>query len=64
MDDFTFENDPYLQYEGGATFIRRCEKCLRFVKADESVLVNDRAAFNASCSKCGWTKMLFIGYCE
>lgn len=57
-----FQNEPYLQYEEGATFVRRCEKCMRFVKADESVFVNDREKENATCSKCGRTKMLFIGY--
>lgn len=64
MCDFEFSNEPWLQYEGedGATFVRRCEKCYRFVKADEEVFVNDREKDNATCSKCGRTKMIFIGY--
>ena len=62
MYDFEFQNEPYLEYEEGATFVRRCEKCYRFVKADELVFVNDREKDNATCSKCGRTKMLFIGY--
>ena len=59
---YEFENETYLQFEGGAMFVRRCETCYRFVKADETVLVNDRQANNATCSKCGRTKMIFIGY--
>jgi len=62
MHDHEYPNEPYLAYEGGATFVRRCEKCNRFVKADAIALVNDRDADNATCSKCGRTKMIFIGY--
>jgi len=65
MDEF--QNEPYLAYEGGATFVRRCEKCCRFVKADETVQWNDACGLrdqpNATCSKCRRTKMIFIGFC-
>ena len=67
MCDFEFQNEPYLQYEEGATFVRRCEKCYRFVKADEIIKFmvesgQPKDPSNATCSKCGRTKMLFIGY--
>jgi len=56
----------YISYEGGATFIRRCENCMRFVKPDKTIresqvygLVDEP---NATCAKCGRTKMIFLGY--
>lgn len=36
ISDYTYENAPRLNY-GGAHFIRVCEKCGRFVKADGGV---------------------------
>ena len=52
---------------GTACFVRVCEKCGRFVKANDSIRVNlfeggliDEP--NAICSKCGPTKMLFEGF--
>jgi hypothetical protein len=59
-----YENTRRLVYgdEDNATFIPVCEKCGRFVKADEIVFINDRKKDNATCSKCGRTKMLFEGY--
>lgn len=65
MDCCQFENESYLQYEGGATFVRRCEKCMRFVKAPETVFVNGLDQIQipvVHCSRCGETKMIFIGY--
>jgi len=66
MDDCTFENEKYIQYgEEGATFIRRCCKCMRFVKAPEKVFYNglDEVKIpKVNCSKCGETEMIFIGY--
>lgn len=63
MDD----EGPYVQYgEGGPTFIRRCSICNRFVKADETVLVNEETGLkpgpNATCSKDGRVEMLFLGF--
>lgn len=52
------------EYEG-ATFVPVCVKCGRFVKADKMVsfqkgTVADR--LNATCRKCGRTRMLFEGF--
>jgi hypothetical protein len=53
-------------YEGGAVFVPVCETCGRFVKADKSILTNDSVGLspgpNATCSKCGRTRMLFEGF--
>lgn len=65
--DSEFENEPYLGYDGGATFVRRCETCCRFVKADKKIFTNKwdgrlKDASNATCSKCGRTNMIFVGF--
>jgi len=60
----------YVQYDPehcGATFDRRCIKCKRFVKANTAIKSNadgyiDEDEDNATCSQCGLTQMLFIGY--
>ena len=61
-----YENMRRIQYEGGAMFVRVCENCARFVKADDTVSVNDISGLhpgpNATCSKCGRTRMLFEGF--
>jgi len=48
------------------TFVPVCEKCARFVKPDDTVLVNEINGLskepNATCSKCGRTHMLFEGF--
>ena len=66
INDTEFENENYLQYDDGATFVRRCEKCCRFVRADEIIYTNEECglknAHNATCSKCGRTKMIFMGF--
>lgn len=53
-------------YEGGATFVPVCQKCGRFVKADEIIFENEITGLknqpNATCKKCGRTKMLFEGF--
>ncbi len=52
-------------YGDGATFIPVCKKCGRFVKADKEIYANDYGlldAPNATCKKCGRTKMLFEGW--
>lgn len=53
--------------EEGATYVPVCERCGRFVHADPFIRINglgesDRE-HNATCSKCGRTRMLFEGYC-
>lgn len=51
--------------QGVAEFIPKCEKCNRYVKADESISVNYdgiKDQPNATCKKCGRIKMLFLGF--
>jgi hypothetical protein len=51
--------------EDGATFVPICVGCGRYVKADETVLINDEGLHpgpNATCAKCGRTRMLFEGF--
>jgi len=54
------------QFTGGATFVPVCTVCGRFVKADRVIYTNDavglKDAPNATCSKCGRTKMIFEGF--
>jgi len=61
-----YENTRRIQYEDGATFIPVCETCGRFVKAADVIEVNDLVGLhpgpNATCSKCGPTRMLFEGF--
>jgi hypothetical protein len=49
-----------------ATFVPVCEKCGRFVKADKTIFVNEADGLskepNATCKKCGRTRMLFEGF--
>ena len=63
---FEYEGGPWIQYEGGATFVRVCTKCGRYVKADEIIQENDEVGLrdqpNATCSKCGRTNMIFEGF--
>jgi hypothetical protein len=70
MTDFEDERN-YISYGGDGecgqvVFIRRCPECLRFVKADKSVKVNDINGLkdepNATCSKHGRVKMMFQGF--
>lgn len=54
-----------VQYECGATFVPVCETCHRYVKADETILSGDSGLHpgcNATCSKCGRTRMVFEGF--
>ena len=69
MFDYPYEGTRRLCYgDEGATFIPGCEKCGRFVKADETVTFTDGGDGppadkpNATCSKCGRIKMVFEGY--
>lgn len=50
---------------GRACFVPVCEQCGRFVKADASIkfaleTISDEP--NATCSRCGRTRMLFEGF--
>ena len=49
-----------------ATFVSVCEACGRFVKADKNVYLDGLGELidkpNATCKKCGRTKMLFEGF--
>jgi RNase P subunit RPR2 len=60
------EGGPYVQYDGEATFARRCKKCNRIVRADKSIQVSEERGlapdFNATCKKCGRTHMVFLGF--
>lgn len=59
------DSRQYIKYGEGATFIRRCEICKRFVKADKTVFINDyglKDQPNATCSKHGRVKMIFLGF--
>ena len=60
------EESMWIGYDGGATFVRVCEQCGRFVKADESVYYNEATGLskepNATCLKCGRTHMVFQGF--
>ena len=50
---------------GQMLFIPVCEKCGRFVKADATVTGRGDGAIighNATCKKCGRTRMLFEGW--
>jgi hypothetical protein len=66
FDDETFY--PNITYgKDGLTFLRRCPKCMRFVKADASVLINwlteePREEPNATCSIHGRVKMPCMGW--
>lgn len=66
FSDYTYENTRRVVYgEDNATFIPVCEKCGRYVKADPAIFVNDyglKGQPNATCKKCGRTKMIFEGF--
>lgn len=63
---FGYKNTIRIQYEDGATFVPRCTKCGRFVKADETIMSNDSVGLkdqpNATCQLCGRTNMIFEGF--
>lgn len=62
------ENTRRISYDGGAVFVPVCEECGRFVKADDTVMISEDSGLkdqpNATCSKCGRTKMVFEGFFE
>ena len=61
-----YEGVRRIQYGEGATFVPVCEKCHRFVKPDKTVEISEILGLsknsNATCSKCGKTKMIFEGF--
>lgn len=66
--DCTYENVCRVVYDfkgnGELVFVPVCEKCGRFVKADETMSMKkhyDKKP-NATCSKCGRTRMLCEGF--
>lgn len=58
--------NPYITYEGNATFERTCPECGRFVKADETVRFGyefeQPEGNNATCRQHGRIEMPFVGY--
>ena len=66
-----YVNGPRITYgspenpEGMAQFVRVCEVCGRFVKADPKITMNASGLSegpNATCARCGPTRMLFEGF--
>ncbi len=59
------EKERLITYEGGATFVPKCG-CGMYVKADKTIETNYITGLkdkpNATCKKCGRTKMNFIGF--
>lgn len=66
MTDWDYPEGPYIEFDGGAMFIRVCENCGRFVKADSKIFVSEAEGLskrtNATCKKCGRTHMSFCGF--
>jgi uncharacterized protein with von Willebrand factor type A (vWA) domain len=63
--DCDYPNLWRVTYDGGATFIPVCEVCHRFVKPDKKVFCGDAGLSplpNATCKKCGRTRMHFEGF--
>lgn len=63
---YEYESIRRIKY-GDATFLPVCPKCGRFVKADNTMMVNGLGGIkegepNATCSRCGRTEMIFEGY--
>lgn len=60
-------DSPRIRYGNEcSTFIRVCERCGRFVKPDDFIEYTGserlRNQPNATCRKCGRTKMIFEGF--
>jgi ribosomal protein S27AE len=70
MIDSFWERSPRVTYDcdehGTVSFVRCCPHCGRFVKADETILVNGLGEIsemsNATCGKCGRVTMESEGY--
>ena len=62
-----YENVRRILYDGGACFVPTCMKCHQFVHADKHVRVSEAGLHpgpNATCTKCGRTRMHFEGFIE
>ena len=63
-DDFE-DSRNYTTYNG-FVFIRRCPRCLRFVKADEEIWFTWEGCLadkdNATCTQDGRIKMIEVGF--
>jgi len=66
---YEFEETRRISYDCGdngvAQFIPKCDKCGRFVKADETIKVGYaglKKQPNATCNKCGRIEMIFEGF--
>ncbi len=61
-----YEQMRRIVYGDGAMFVPVCQKCGRFVKADEFVYIHEWHGLkdqpNATCFKCGRVKMIFEGF--
>ena len=66
MPDGEYVNTRRATYGDGAQFVPVCEKCGRFVIKDKVIYFNGLGELknqpNATCKKCGRTKMLFEGF--
>lgn len=66
MKDFSYENVKRVVYDGGATFVPVCKRCGQFVAADLKIYTNKIGGLspkpNATCKKCGRTRMIFEGF--
>lgn len=66
---FEYEGMRRVQY-GEGVFVPVCEKCGRFVKADDTIRFTEGGDGppedkpNATCKKCGRMKMVFEGFFE
>lgn len=64
--DYSYVDTRRIIYDSGATFIPVCETCKRYVKADETIRVSEGEGLadepNATCRRCGRTKMIFEGF--
>jgi len=64
--EYEYPNVRRATYTGGACFVPVCIKCCRFVVEDNVIYTNYDGELadqpNATCSRCGRTKMLFEGF--
>lgn len=64
---YEYPDTRRVQYEFGATFVPVCETCGRYVTPDETIRTNEgglHPGSNATCAKCGRTRMRFEGFME
>jgi ribosomal protein L32 len=65
---YEYENTRRIIYDEDMVFVPKCEKCGRFVRADDCVYINRLGELanqpNATCSKCGRIKMIFEGFMD